>query len=147
MMEKNSRRQQVEHRQPQPPLQHLETYKPSEPTKRSTGNEGEVLRWPLKRQWLGLAFGGSETNVDVLKCAVKESAYTGMCVTSGATVAATQCNQREDRFQNNDGSIADINADGTFTHAVVDDDDGFFLWKQENCVWYCCVPVTRTIVL
>ena len=58
-----------------------------------------------------------------MKCAVKESAYTGMYVTGGATVAATQCNQREDRFQNNDGSIANINADGTFTHAVVEEDD------------------------
>jgi hypothetical protein len=147
---------------------------------------------------------GSETTVDVLKCAVKECAGTGMFVMDGATVAATQCefmengdsgvycgdagtkvrlndcqmhhngqrevngshglvayknavvdlhgtetdihankrrgiragmrgkvnihlpsqhntshdNIEEDRFQNRGASIANINADGTFTHAV-----------------------------
>ena len=145
---------------------------------------------------------GSETNVDVLKCAVKECGGTGMVVGSGATVTATQCefmengssgvscygantkarlndckmhhngrnglgalvdavvdlhgtktdihsnkrrgiyasnrakvnihlpsqhntshdNVGEDRFQEFGGSIANINADGTFTHVVVDDD-------------------------
>ena len=34
---------------------------------------------------------GSETNVDVLKCVVKECAYNGMSVHDGATVTATQC--------------------------------------------------------
>ena len=34
---------------------------------------------------------GSETNVDVLKCVVKECGYTGMFVLDGATVTATQC--------------------------------------------------------
>ena len=32
-------------------------------------------------------------------------------------------NVGEDRVQRSGGSIANINADGTFTHAVVDDDD------------------------
>ena len=32
-------------------------------------------------------------------------------------------NVGEDRAQEEGGSIANINADGTFTHAVVDDDD------------------------
>jgi hypothetical protein len=32
-------------------------------------------------------------------------------------------NVREDRYQSNGGSIANINADGTFTHVVVDEDD------------------------
>ena len=155
----------------------------------------------------GLQLLGSETNVDVLKCAVKECRRTGMRVVHGSTVTATQCevmengtsgvycfgantkarlndckmhhNERdglwaydhavvdlhgtktdihsnkrrgiyaysrastrakvnihlpsqhntshdnvgEDRVQVNGGSIANINADGTFTHAVVDDDD------------------------
>ncbi len=150
----------------------------------------------------GLRLVGSETNVDVLKCVVKECAVDGMLVGGGATVTATQCefmenedgvycteastkvrlndcqmhhngghglwaddhavvdlhgtktdihsnkrygilaysrikinihlptqhntshdNVREDRMQDDGGSIANINADGTFTHVVVDDDD------------------------
>ena len=40
---------------------------------------------------VGLWLLGSETNVDVLKCVVKECGGTGMCVRDGATVTATQC--------------------------------------------------------
>ena len=40
---------------------------------------------------LGLFLLGSETNVDVLKCAVKKCGRTGMYVSDGATVTATQC--------------------------------------------------------
>ena len=151
----------------------------------------------------GLFLTGSETNVDVLKCAVKECGGSGMFVYDGATVTATQCEFMEngtsgvycfgantkarlneckmhhngssglvafdhavvdlhgtktdihsnkrygidassrakvnihlpsqhntshdnvggDRLQEYGASIANINADGTFTHAVVDDDD------------------------
>ena len=39
----------------------------------------------------GLFLMGSETNVDVLKCSVKECDGTGMSVGDGATVTATQC--------------------------------------------------------
>jgi len=39
----------------------------------------------------GLWLLGSETTVDVLKCAVKECGFTGMFVRGGATVTATQC--------------------------------------------------------
>jgi hypothetical protein len=39
----------------------------------------------------GLELSGSETNVDVLKCAVKECVHIGMHVSDGATVTATQC--------------------------------------------------------
>jgi hypothetical protein len=161
---------------------------------------------------IGLYLTGSETNVDVLKCAVKECEYTGVFVLDGATVTATQCefmengfhgvncddantkaslndcqmhhngrhglfaykhavvdlhgtktdihsnkrdgiratfrgkvnihlpsqhntthgNVREDRHQDGEfefatigGSIANINADGTFTHVVVDDEDDY----------------------
>ena len=150
----------------------------------------------------GLWLEGSETNVDVLKCAVKEC-DTGMSVYNGATVTATQCefmennangvschgantkarlndctmhhngsdglnaddhavvdlhgtktdihsnkehgilaasrgkvnihlpsqhntshdNVGEDRYQQSGGSIANINADGTFTHVVVEEED------------------------
>jgi hypothetical protein len=150
----------------------------------------------------GFYLQGSETNVDVLMCAVKKCRSTGMFVIDGATVTATQCefmengvdgvycanantkarlndctmhhnvysglvaridavvdlhgtktdihsnkrlgilasdcakvnihlpsqhntshdNVREDRYQRGGGSIANINADGTFTHVVVDDD-------------------------
>jgi hypothetical protein len=151
----------------------------------------------------GLSLGGSETNVDMVECAVKECGSTGMHVRDGATVTATQCefmengsngvfcagantkarlhdcqmhhngreglvawdravvdlhgtktdihsnkrdgiyasnhgkvnihlpsqhntshgNVGEDRNQGDGGSIANINADGTFTHVVVDEDD------------------------
>ena len=39
--------------------------------------------------------GGSETNVDVLKCIVKECGGTGMSVEGGAIVTATQCDFTE----------------------------------------------------
>jgi hypothetical protein len=39
----------------------------------------------------GLWLRGSETNVDVLKCIVKECGNAGMYVSDGATVTATQC--------------------------------------------------------
>ena len=151
----------------------------------------------------GLWLEGSETNVDVLKCVVKECVGTGMYVHSGATVTSTQCefmengsdgmycsgantkarlndcqmhhngedglfaydhavvdlhgtktdihsnkgkgirawsdakvnihlpsqhntshdNRGEDRLQRSGGSIANINADGTFTHLVVEEED------------------------
>jgi hypothetical protein len=151
----------------------------------------------------GLHLEGSETNVDVLKCVVKECAWRGMHVRGGAIVTATQCefmenggtgvlccdantkvrlnncqvnhnewrglfayeravvdlhgtktdihsnkrfglganwrvkvnihlpsqhntthdNDGEDRHQYLGGSIANVNADGTFTHVVVDEDE------------------------
>jgi hypothetical protein len=154
---------------------------------------------------IGLYLEGSETNVDVLKCVVKECGGTGMLVGSGATATATQCefmenrqcgvfcynantkarlndckmhhneydglyalnravvdlhgtktdihsnkrhgifavnrvkvnihspsqhstshdNVGQDRFQSNGGSIANINADGTFTHVVVEEEDDY----------------------
>ena len=40
---------------------------------------------------IGLLLEGSETNVDVLKCAVKKCEGAGMIVHGGATVTATQC--------------------------------------------------------
>jgi hypothetical protein len=153
----------------------------------------------------GLYLTGSETTVDVLKCVVKECGGTGMFVTEGVTVTATQCefmengvngvfcanantkarltdctmhhngwdgltvyshavvdlhgiktdfhfnkergiraqnrakvnihlpsqhntshdNVREDRYQWGGGSIANINADGTFTHVVVEEEDDY----------------------
>ena len=39
----------------------------------------------------GLFLTGSETNVDMLKCIVKNSGGTGMSMADGATVTATQC--------------------------------------------------------
>ena len=40
---------------------------------------------------VGLRLHGSETNVDVLKCAVKECGDSGIFVYGGATVTTTQC--------------------------------------------------------
>jgi hypothetical protein len=151
----------------------------------------------------GLVLQGSETNVDVLKCIVKECvAGHGVWMGGGATVTATQCefmengsgvacsgantkvrlndcalhhnvrngliaddhavvdlhgtktgihsnkrdgvgavsrakvnihlpsqhntthdNVGQNRYQNNGGSIANINTDGTFTHVVVEEED------------------------
>ena len=153
----------------------------------------------------GLFLTGSGTNVDVLKCAVKECRNTGMYVRNGATVTATHCefmenrgngvfcegantkarlndckmchngsnglvafydavvdlhgantdihsnkrhgirasgdakvnihlpsqhntchdNVGDDRHETSGGFIANINADGTFTHVVVDEHDGW----------------------
>ena len=47
---------------------------------------------------VGLWLMGSETNVDVLKCVVKECGNTGMSVRDGATVTATQCEIMENGF-------------------------------------------------
>jgi hypothetical protein len=161
----------------------------------------------MNQRGYGLQLWGSETIVNVLKCAFKECRRTGMVVAGGATVTATQCefvendesgvhcqyantkarlndckmhhngfqglitydravvdlhgiktdihsnkddgihatgrgivnihlpsqhntphgNANGDRSQDEGGSIANINADGTFTHVVVveekDDDD------------------------
>jgi len=158
----------------------------------------------INQSGIGLRLQGSETNVDVLKCVVKECGSTGMFVASGATITATQCefmenawgvscdgantkarlddcqvhhnryaglaaddhalvdlhgtktdihsnkwngvrafgrgkvnihlpsqhntfhdNVREDRFQEDGGSIANINADGTFTHVVGEEEDDY----------------------
>ena len=43
------------------------------------------------RMCMGLHLRGSETNVDVLKCIVKECRLSGMYVDDGATVTAEQC--------------------------------------------------------
>jgi hypothetical protein len=153
----------------------------------------------------GLQLLGSETTVDVLKCAVKKCGRDGMSAYNGATITATQCefmenggdgvfcqdantkarltdcqmhhngghglyahyhavvdlhgtktdnhsnkrygirasrlakvnihlpsqhntthdNVGEDRIQEDGGSIANINADGTFTHVVVEEEDDY----------------------
>ena len=169
--------------------------------------EEAMLRESLMNQMLqntyGLLLEGSETNVDVLKCILKECTSAGMCARDGATVIATHCeftenggdgllcqnantkvrlddckvhhnggdglnahdqavvdlhgtktdihsnkrfglganwrvkvnihlpsqhntthdNDGEDRHQYLGGSIANVNADGTFTHVVVDEDE------------------------
>jgi hypothetical protein len=83
----------------------------------------------------GLELSGSETNVDVLKCVVKECGGTGMFVRGGASVTATQCEFMENRgngvFCANASTKARLHdctmhhkngADGlvAFDHAVVD---------------------------
>ena len=61
----------------------------------------------------GLLLTGSETNVDVLKCAVKECGGTGMQVYDG-TVTATQC-----EFMENGG--CGVYCDGANTKARLND--------------------------
>ena len=86
----------------------------------------------------GLYLQGSETNVDVLKCAVKECRGTGMFVCDGATVTATQCEFMENgvdgvscydantKARLNDCTVHHNGGDGggdglvAYGHAVVD---------------------------
>jgi hypothetical protein len=62
----------------------------------------------------GLWLTGSETNVDVLKCAVKECGGMGMYVRDGATVTATQCEIMENR-------LFGVYCDGANTKARLND--------------------------
>ena len=75
---------------------------------------------------------GSETNVDMLKCAAKECGDTGMLVCEGATVTATQC---EFMYNGSDG----VGCDGANTKARLNDckmhhngSDG--LWASNHAV-------------
>jgi hypothetical protein len=82
----------------------------------------------------GLYLEGSETTVDVLKCAVKECGGTGMHVREGATVTAAQCEFMENghygvfcRGANTKAKLTDCKMhhngfDGlqVYEHAVVD---------------------------
>jgi hypothetical protein len=82
----------------------------------------------------GLWLKGSETNVDMLKCVVKECGHTGMSVYDGATVTATQCEFVENgdygvfcrdpntKARLNDCKIHNNTHDGlnAWSHAVVD---------------------------
>lgn len=52
----------------------------------------------LRSYGYGLTLKGSETNVDMLKCAVKKCGWTGMVVHDGATVTATQCEFMENGY-------------------------------------------------
>jgi hypothetical protein len=63
---------------------------------------------------LGLYLRGSETNVDMLKCVVKECGGTGMSVYTGASVTATQC-----EFMENGGH--GVFCSGANTKARLDD--------------------------
>jgi len=54
-------------------------------TEERQGKRRQVQRYEY------MVLSGSETSVNVLKCAVKECGCSGMCVDKGATVTATQC--------------------------------------------------------
>jgi hypothetical protein len=65
------------------------------------------------------------------KTAIHSNKQDGISATENAKVNihlpsqhnTTHDNVMDNRFQEGGGSIANINADGTFTHVVVDDDD------------------------
>jgi hypothetical protein len=61
----------------------------------------------------GLELRGSETTVDVLKCAVQECKYAAMFVHEGATVTATQCEFMENAWG--------VSCDGANTKARLTD--------------------------
>ena len=83
---------------------------------------------------IGLWLEGSETNVDVLKCVVKECTYTGISLRGGATVTATDSEFMENRSSGvychgantkarlNDCKMHHNGYDGlvAYDHAVVD---------------------------
>ena len=78
----------------------------------------------------GLFLTGSETNVDVLKCSVKECVRTGMYVYNSATVTATQC-----EFMEN--SRSGVHCNGVNTKTRLNDckmyhngDDGLFAYHH-----------------
>jgi hypothetical protein len=81
----------------------------------------------------GLELWGSQANVDVLKCVIKECGGSGMTVTGGATVTATQCEfmenssngiycQNATKARLNDCTIHNNGGDGlnAYLDAVVD---------------------------
>ena len=81
-------------------------------------------------------FAGDHAVVDLhgTKTDINSNKHAGIYAYSRAKVNihlpsqhnTTHDNVGEDRFQRSGGSIANINADGTFTHAVaVDDDDDY----------------------
>jgi hypothetical protein len=84
----------------------------------------------------GLKLRGSQTNVDMLKCAVKECGGTGLVVQDGATVTATQCEFMENggngvfcssmKARFNDCQMHHNGRDGVaaYTHATVIDIHG-----------------------
>jgi hypothetical protein len=63
--------------------------------------------------YVGLYLMGSETNVDVLKCAVKECGSAGMFVEDGTTFTATQC-----EFMEN--AVDGVFCDGANTKSKID---------------------------
>jgi hypothetical protein len=81
---------------------------------------------------LGLRLMGSETNVDVLKCAVKECGRTGMCVFDGATVTATQCEYMENRQYGM--YCADANTKARLNDCQMHHNGGDGLWVFDQAV-------------
>jgi hypothetical protein len=86
------------------------------------------------RTGFGLSLAGSETNVDVLKCVVKECGDIGMHVRNGATVTATQCEFMENGW----GVFCDgVNTKSAHTKARLNDckmhnnrNDGLVAWND-----------------
>jgi len=80
----------------------------------------------------GFWLRGSETSVDVLKCAVKECGSTGMYVRSGATVTATEC-----EFMENGGHgviCEGANTTARLNECKVHHNGGDGLWAYHNAV-------------
>jgi hypothetical protein len=81
---------------------------------------------------IGVLLEGSETNVDVLKCAVKKCGWTGMIVKDGTTVTATQC-----EFMENAGhgvSCSGTNTKGRLNDCTMHHNGGDGLWAYNRAV-------------
>ena len=81
---------------------------------------------------VGLSLKGSETNVDVLKCAVKECGGTGMSMGGGATVTATQC-----EFMENGGYgvfCQDANTKARLNDCTMHHNGSHGLWAYDRAV-------------
>ena len=91
--------------------------------RRSTGGFEVIAKLNVKFEELtitnqcgsGLPLTESETNVDVLKCAVKECRFDGMRVYGGATVTTT-----DSEFMENSGSVG-VYCDGANTKTMLND--------------------------
>jgi hypothetical protein len=74
---------------------------------------------------------GSETNVDVLKCVVKECGGAGMFVFDGATVTATQC----EFMENNNGVFcANANTKARLNDCSMHHNGNDGLWAYDHAV-------------
>ena len=77
--------------------------------------------------------GGAVVDLHGTKTDIHSNKGDGIYAASGGKVNihlpsqhnTSHDNVREDRYQSNGGSIANINADGTFTHVVVEEEDDY----------------------
>ena len=85
----------------------------------------------MNQSWHGLMLVGSNTTVNVLKCAVKECMGAGMWVSIGATVTATQCEFMENGEH---GVFCDANTKARLNDCQMHHNGGHGLWADGRTV-------------